>query len=102
MPGLQQAERLQKMLLLSHIRRYFLEAIQKRKEKITLILSVQVFLYCNKLFEYERSYVKKGSLTGSIRVYNRRQDRNLSLRLLWRGYDKARRLQTGSRNCQSP
>ena len=44
----------------AHIRRYFLEAIPKGKEKDYTDPAVQGFLYCNKLFEYERSYREKG------------------------------------------
>lgn len=44
----------------AHIRRYFAEAIPKGKEKDYTDPAVQGFLYCNKLFEYERSYREKG------------------------------------------
>lgn len=54
----------------AHIRRYFKEAIPKGKEKDFTDPAVQGFLYCNKLFEYERSYREKG-LSYKQR-YNRR------------------------------
>lgn len=54
----------------AHIRRYWLRAIPKGHEKDYTHPAVQGFLYCNKLFEYERSYREKGL---SIKqIYNRR------------------------------
>lgn len=44
----------------AHIRRYWLRAIPKGHEKDYTHPAVQGFLYCNKLFEYERSYREKG------------------------------------------
>ena len=44
----------------AHIRRYLLEAIPKGQEKDYSNPAVQGVLYCNKLFEYERSYKEKG------------------------------------------
>lgn len=44
----------------AHIRRYFVEAIPKGHEKDFTDPAVQGMLYCNKLFEYERSYKEKG------------------------------------------
>lgn len=44
----------------AHIRRYLLEAIPKGAEKDYSHPAVQGVLYCNKLFEYERSYKEKG------------------------------------------
>jgi hypothetical protein len=44
----------------AHIRRYLLEAIPKGHEKDYTHPAVQGFLYCNKLFEYERTYKEKG------------------------------------------
>lgn len=44
----------------AHIRRYFLEAIAKGKETDYTDPAVQGFLYCNKLFEYERNYRERG------------------------------------------
>lgn len=43
----------------AHIRRYLLEAIPKGHEKDYSNPAVQGVLYCNKLFEYERSYKEK-------------------------------------------
>lgn len=43
----------------AHIRRYLLEAIPKGSEKDYSNPAVQGVLYCNKLFEYERSYKEK-------------------------------------------
>ncbi|MDE7249287.1 MAG: IS66 family transposase [Lachnospiraceae bacterium] len=54
----------------AHIRRYFLEAIPKGREKDYTDPAVQGFLYCNKLFEYERSYREKG--LSYKQIYNRR------------------------------
>ena len=54
----------------AHIRRYFIEAIPKGKEKDFTDPAVQGFLYCNKLFEYERSYREKG--LSYKQIYNRR------------------------------
>lgn len=54
----------------AHIRRYWLRAMSKGHEKDYTHPAVQGFLYCNKLFEYERSYREKGL---SIKqTYNRR------------------------------
>ncbi len=44
----------------AHIRRYLLEAVPKGKEKDYSHPAVQGVLYCNKLFQYERSYREKG------------------------------------------
>lgn len=54
----------------AHIRRYWLRAIPKGHEKDYTNPAVQGFLYCNKLFEYERSYREKG--LSLKRIYNRR------------------------------
>ena len=54
----------------AHIRRYFREAIPKGKEKDFTDPAVQGVLYCNKLFEYERSYREKG--LSYKQIYNRR------------------------------
>lgn len=53
-----------------HIRRYLMEAIPKGNEKDFSDPAVQGVLYCNKLFEYERSYKEKGLSHKQIR--NRR------------------------------
>ena len=44
----------------AHIRRYLLEAIPKGQERDYSNPAVQGVLYCNKLFEYERTYKEKG------------------------------------------
>ncbi len=44
----------------THIRRYFLESIPKGMEKDFTNPGVQGVLYCNKLFDYERTYKAKG------------------------------------------
>ena len=44
----------------AHIRRYLLEAIPKGQASDFSNPAVQGVLYCNKLFEYERSYKAKG------------------------------------------
>lgn len=54
----------------AHIRRYFLEVIPKGREKDYTDPAVQGFLYCNKLFEYERTYREKG--LSYRQIYNRR------------------------------
>ena len=54
----------------AHIRRYWLQAIPKGHEKDYTNPAVQGFLYCNKLFEYERSYREKG--LSFKQIYNRR------------------------------
>lgn len=54
----------------AHIRRYLLEAIPKGHEKDYSNPAVQGVLYCNKLFEYERSYKEKG--LSFKQIYNRR------------------------------
>ena len=54
----------------AHIRRYRLRAIPKGREKDYKHPAVQGFLYCNKLFEYERSYRGKG--LSLKQIYNRR------------------------------
>ncbi len=54
----------------AHIRRYLLEAIPKEQEKDYSNPAVQGVLYCNKLFEYERSYKEKE--LSFKQIYNRR------------------------------
>ena len=54
----------------SHIRRYLLQAIPKGHEHDYTEPAVQGFMYCNKLFEYERRYREKGLSVKQI--YNRR------------------------------
>lgn len=55
----------------AHIRRYLVQAIPKGHEKDYTHPAVQGVLYCNKLFEYERSYKEKG--LSFKQIYNRRQ-----------------------------
>jgi len=54
----------------AHIRRYLLEAIPKGQEKDYSNPAVQGVLYCNKLFEYERTYKEKG--LSFKQIHNRR------------------------------
>ena len=54
----------------AHIRRYFVEAVPKGKETDFTEPAVQGILYCNKLFEYERSYRMKG--LSYKQIHNRR------------------------------
>ena len=54
----------------AHIRRYLLEAIPKGMDKDYTNPAVQGFLYCEKLFAYERSYREKG--LSYKQIYNRR------------------------------
>ena len=54
----------------AHVRRYWLRAIPKGHEKDYTHPAVQGLLYCDKLFEFERSYKEKGF---SIKqIYKRR------------------------------
>ena len=55
----------------AHIRRYLIEAIPNGHDKDYSHPAVQGVLYCNKLFEYERSYKAKG--LSYTQVYKRRQ-----------------------------
>jgi transposase len=54
----------------AHIRRYWLKAIPKGHESDYTHPAVQGLLYCNKLFEYERSYREKG--LSLKQIYKRR------------------------------
>lgn len=54
----------------AHIRRYFVETVPKGSEKDFTDPAVQGILYCNKLFEYERSYRERG--LSYKQIYNRR------------------------------
>lgn len=54
----------------AHIRRYLLEAIPKGMDKDYTNPAVQGFLYCEKLFAYERSYREKG--LSYKQIYNQR------------------------------
>ena len=68
----------------AHIRRYFWEAIPTGKEMDYTDPAVQGFLYCNKLFEYEKSYRKKVS-PASRYIIAVSEIRSPSWRLLGRG-----------------
>ena len=54
----------------AHIRRYLLEAVPKGQAKDYSNPAVQGVLYCNKLFEYERTYKEKG--LSFKQIHNRR------------------------------
>ena len=54
----------------AHIRRYWKRAIPKGHETDYTDPAVQGFMYCNKLFEYERRYKEKG--LSPKQIYNRR------------------------------
>ena len=54
----------------THIRRYFVRAIPKGHEKDFTNLAVQGVMYCDKLFDYERTYREKG--LSFKQIYNRR------------------------------
>ena len=54
----------------AHIRRYFVKAIAKGHEKDYMDPGVQGVMYCDKLFEYERTYREKG--LSFRQIYNRR------------------------------
>lgn len=68
--GYNKLKRFKRCCCYAHIRRYFREAIPQGKEKDFTDPAVQGFLYCNKLFEYERSYREKG--LSYKQIYNRR------------------------------
>lgn len=57
--GYNKLKRFRRCSCYAHIRRYFIEAIPKGHEKDFTDPAVQGMLYCNKLFEYERSYREK-------------------------------------------
>ena len=58
--GYNKVEETKRCCCWAHIRRYLLEAIPKGSEKDYTNPAVQGVLYCNKLFEHERSYKEKG------------------------------------------
>ena len=58
--GYNKLKQFQRCSCYAHIRRYFVEAIPRGKETDYQNPAVQGMLYCNKLFEYERSYRMKG------------------------------------------
>lgn len=91
----------------AHIRRYWLQAIPKGHEKDYTHPAVQGLLYCNKLFEYERTYREKGL---SIKqIYNRRlkdQKPIIEAFLSWldnlqpEASDRLKKAITYTKNCQ--
>lgn len=58
--GYNRLKKIRRCCCYAHIRRYLMEAIPKGHEKDYSHPAVQGVLYCNKLFEYERSYKEKG------------------------------------------
>ena len=54
----------------AHIRRYLLQAIPKGHERDYTEPAVQGFMYCDKLFAYERRYLEQG--LSFKQIYNRR------------------------------
>ena len=54
----------------AHIRRYLLQAIPKGHERDYSEPAVQGYMYCNKLFDYERHYREQG--LSFKQIYNRR------------------------------
>lgn len=58
--GYNRLKKIRRCCCYAHIRRYLMEAIPKGHEKDYSHPAVQGVLYCNKLFEYERSYMEKG------------------------------------------
>ena len=69
--GYNRLKKIRRCCCYAHIRRYLMEAIPKGHEKDYSHPAVQGVLYCNKLFEYERSYKEKG--LSYAQVYKRRQ-----------------------------
>ena len=69
--GYNRLKKIRRYCCYAHIRRYLMEAIPKGQEKDYSHPAVQGVLYCNKLFEYERSYKEKG--LSYAQVYKRRQ-----------------------------
>lgn len=69
--GYNRLKKIRRCCCYAHIRRYLMEAIPKGHEKDYSHPAVQGVLYCNKLFEHERSYKEKG--LSYAQVYKRRQ-----------------------------
>ncbi|EEQ57490.1 IS66 family element, transposase [Clostridiales bacterium 1_7_47FAA] len=69
--GYNRLKKIRRCCCYAHIRRYLMEAIPSGHEKDYSHPAVQGVLYCNKLFEYERSYKAKG--LSYAQVYKRRQ-----------------------------
>lgn len=68
--GYNKVKDLKRCCCYAHVRRYLIEAIPKGHEKDYSSPAVQGVLYCNKLFEYERSYKEKG--LSYTQIYKRR------------------------------
>lgn len=68
--GYNKVKDIKRCVCYAHIRRYLLEAIPKGHEKDYSYSAVQGVLYCDKLFEYERTYKTKG--LSHKQKYNRR------------------------------
>lgn len=69
--GYNKLKKIRRCCCYAHIRRYLIEAIPNGHDKDYSHPAVQGVLYCNKLFEYERSYKAKG--LSYAQVYKRRQ-----------------------------
>lgn len=82
--GYNKVEETKRCCCFAHIRRYLIEAIPKGSEKDYSHPAVQGVLYCNKLFEYERSYKEKGLSYKQIHT-RRLKDQKLVIEgfLLW-------------------
>lgn len=68
--GYNKLKKIRRCCCYAHIRRYLIEAIPNGHDKDYSHPAVQGVLYCNKLFEYERSYKAKG--LSHTQVYKRR------------------------------
>lgn len=69
--GYNKLKKIRRCCCYAHIRRYLIEAIPTGHDKDYSHPAVQGVLYCNKLFEYERSYKEKE--LSYMQVYKRRQ-----------------------------
>ncbi len=69
--GYNKLKKIRRCCCYAHIRRYLIEAIPTGHDKDYSHPAVQGVLYCNKLFEYVRSYKEKE--LSYIQVYKRRQ-----------------------------
>ena len=70
----------------AHVRRYFIDAVPKGKEYDYSNPAVQGFQFCNKLFQYEDSYKKKG-YTYEKRKEMRLQQEKPVLDAFWSWFD---------------
>lgn len=68
--GYNKLKKIRRCCCYAHIRRYLIEAIPNGHDKDYSHPAVQVVLYCNKLFEYERDYKAKG--LSYTQIYKRR------------------------------